>query len=777
MKPTIRKQTVTSQGIKESVSFGIKKSGLHHILGILRNQLYSDKILAVIREYTCNGVDAHVEQMCPERPVEVTLPNRMSPYFKVRDFGPALSDEDIHNVYAFYGESTKRNSNDQIGMLGIGSKSAFAYGDNFVINSFLDGKKHSYNAYIDDTQVGQISKLSTEDCDEEQGIEIVVPVKTGDYEEFRDKARDLFRWFNVRPIVKGVQKFEYSDSEILFSGDDWEWNDNKHERYGSYGNKQGEAVAVMGNIGYPLNEYSLNIPSDDEHEGLSSLLCDNLILNVDIGDLEISASRENLQYTDYTREQIIKKLKKVRSEIKETVLKQFKNVKTMFEAKCLYGSVFDYGSPLYALRDVLAKQLKFNGEFIKDDTFSFYNVSGIDLRNFPKSYRGHRRHKPEECNKIDCNNKTVIIENDVGHRRGLMGRILPIIIDQNKSPYLIEYTGESETLNDGSQKITTPAKAKAYAKKKLGFDAPVLKLSELEKKPLSDYGYGVTSSGGSAGTKNKKHSATCFKFDLEAASSSRGYGQHGNSQYWNVISVDIENDSGIYTVMDKFIPIKIDNEYNQECRIRDLHTILDGLKQLGVKLPTIHGFKIKQKDKVVGKDNWQSVWDWAEEKMQELISSADLQQMYVDREYALKIRQCRNDNDFGLSTYFFDWLDKSSYGEVYSKLVDRGNSLFVSFANKYQNMKGDGIKKNKIDAFREISKTLNKPLEFKDIQPSNDLVKLGKKLLKQYGMLVTVDSNNWSWHDSEQFQKTLTNYINVIDVCTIAKQKLPAQVL
>ncbi len=282
-------------------------------------------------------------------------------------------------------------------MLGIGSKSAFAYGDNFVINSFLDGKKHSYNAYIDDTQVGQISKLSMEDCDEEQGIEIVVPVKTDDTKEFEDKARDLFRWFNVRPIVKGVAEFKYSDSEILFSGDDWEWNDNKHGRYGSYGNKQGEAVAVMGNIGYPLNEYSLNIPSDDEHEGLSSLLCDNLILNVDIGDLEISASRENLQYTDYTREQIITKLKKVRSEIKETVLKQFKNVKTMFEAKCLHGSVFDYGSPLYALRDVLAKRLKFNGNLIEDDTFSFYNVSGVDLRNFPKSYRGHRRHKPEEC--------------------------------------------------------------------------------------------------------------------------------------------------------------------------------------------------------------------------------------------------------------------------------------------------------------------------------------------------------------------------------------------
>ena len=230
--------------------------------------------------------------------------------------------------------------------------------------------------------------------------------------------------------------------------------------------------------------------------------------------------------------------------------------------------------------------------------------------------------------------------------------------------------------------------------------------------------------------------------------------------------------------MDKFIPIKINNEYNQECRINDLYAVLDGLKQLGIKLPTIHGFKIKQKDKVVGKDNWQSVWDWAEEKMQQLIISANLQQMYVDREHALKISRCSGDSSLSdLGSYFFQWLDKSSYNEVYSKLVDRGNSLFVSFANKYHNMKGDGIKKKKIDAFREISKTLNVPLEFKDVHPSNDLEVWGKELLKRYGMLKTVNSNNWSYHDDEQFRKTLANYINVIDVCTIAKDKLPAQVL
>ena len=775
MKPITKSQTVQSNGIKESVSFGIKASGLHHVLGILRDQLYSNKILANVREYTTNAVDAHTEAGLIDRPIEVSLPNRMSPYFKVRDFGFGLSDEDIHNVYAFYGESTKRNSNEMTGMLGIGSKSAFAYGDNFVINSFVDGKKHSYNAYIDDSQVGQISKLSTEDSNEERGIEIVVPVKSDDHDEFRNEAYELFRYFKVRPIVKGVAEFKYDEQGVLFSGDDWSWSDGKADRY-----DRGKAVAVMGNIGYPLDEHALNISRDEDHVGLSTLLCSNLTLNVDIGDVEISASRENLQYTDYTRKQIIKKLKKVRDEIKDVVMEQFKGAKTMFEAKCLYGSVFDYGSPLYALREVLKKELKFGSKEIEGDDYQFYGIAGVEVSKFAKSYRGHQRYKREECNRINCDNKTVIIENDMGHNRGLLGKILPIIFDKKQTPYIVHYTGENQTLSDGSHKVITPAQAKTLVKNKLRFDAPVLKLSELPKKPLADYGYAPASrSGSSDGSKNKKHSASAFEFNLESAKTARGWGGQGNSEYYNVVDVDLETDAGVYTIIDKFLPTKLtgNGEFHQEFTVRSLANILDGLEQLGVKLPTIHAFKIKQKDKVVNKDNWTSVWDWAEAKLKEQIEVKNLKQIFVDSEYAMKFVHRNNDHDIDLiGSYFCDWLEKPSYTQVRAKLVDPDNSLFVEFGNKFRDMMGTG-KKGTIDIFRELAKSLNERLEFKDVEPSHDLVKLAKRVVKQYGMLETVNSNKWGWNDGPEFQKTITNYINVVDVCTVAKSKLPTKVL
>jgi HSP90 family molecular chaperone len=196
MKTIQRNQnSLKTHGIQKTVKFGIKASGLAHIFNVLRNQLYSDKIMAVVREYTCNAVDAHIEDGNSDRPIVVTLPTQLLPEFKVRDFGKALTDAEIADVYAFYGESTKRQSNEMIGQLGLGSKSAFAYGDNFVINSFINGTKCIYNAFIDPSQIGQISKIGVEDTDEENGIEIIVPVRDDDHTEFEEKAYSLFRYF------------------------------------------------------------------------------------------------------------------------------------------------------------------------------------------------------------------------------------------------------------------------------------------------------------------------------------------------------------------------------------------------------------------------------------------------------------------------------------------------------------------------------------------------------------------------------------------------------
>ena len=116
------------------------------IFSILRSNIYSDKMLAVVREYSTNGWDGHILAGTPDRPLKVTLPTSLAPVFKVRDFGVGLSEESVLNIYTTYGESTKESSNDFNGTFGLGSKSAFAYGNSFDIISFFEGTKTMYTS-------------------------------------------------------------------------------------------------------------------------------------------------------------------------------------------------------------------------------------------------------------------------------------------------------------------------------------------------------------------------------------------------------------------------------------------------------------------------------------------------------------------------------------------------------------------------------------------------------------------------------------------------------
>ena len=748
MKPiTKNQQSLQSQGIQKSVNFGIKASGLHHILGILRNQLYSDKILAVVREYSCNAHDAHIQAGCAERPIEVTLPTRLSPIFKCRDFGDALSQQDIQEVYAFYGESTKRNTNDQIGMLGIGSKAAFAYGDNYVINSFLDGKKHIYNAFIDPSQIGQISKIGEEDTDEENGIEIVVPVNDSDCAEFETKSKDLFKWFKVTPTIKGCTQFEYNKS-FLFKGKGWSWLQTDSDRY-----SRGESILVMGNIGYPIDPYSLgDIDDDTDEEGrIGQMLCDNLVLHMDIGDVEISASREKLQYTDYTKKNIKDKLKIVADELVSTISKQFKDCDTLWDCKCLMGEVFDMGSNMYHLRNIVEKKMKFKGKKIGSDSVSasYTNADGdyerIDLRNWTKSWRSGR-YQCKETNNIDAKKSTVIIENDLGHRRGITGRILPLIHTNEEKPFLI-------TFKSGKEKKTWL--------KLTGFDGEMVKLSSLPQHKLSEFSGYEHATGGTSYDKNKKHSAKCFEFDFDF----EGRNYHTKkSDWWKIADLDVENESGVYVIIDGFNVVA--EKHGRNDNPAQLKRLKESFKEAKIEFPkNVYAFKVGQRNKIEGKDGWIHLYDHIKTKTAIEISDNNLEQAWVDTELVRDIKQRKNQH---ADIYGLDDMLKHMTKDVLPKLVSRDEGTFGDFLEKFQYMSHDSDIK-KISTIRSICSDYNIELfsesSLKGVKPTYKLDKLLQNVRDKYDMINYLEHSSWGWNYKSQFGDSMTNYINVIDVC------------
>ena len=70
-------------GVQHKMTFDA--NSISHIMSVLTD-LYSDPELAVIREYSTNAADSHIAAGAA-RPIEITTPNAMSPFFKVRDFG------------------------------------------------------------------------------------------------------------------------------------------------------------------------------------------------------------------------------------------------------------------------------------------------------------------------------------------------------------------------------------------------------------------------------------------------------------------------------------------------------------------------------------------------------------------------------------------------------------------------------------------------------------------------------------------------------------------
>jgi len=299
---------VEREGIDNEVSFNIRQENVAHIFSILRNQLYSNKVLAVVREYSTNAFDAHIEANV-ERPIEITLPTSFSPTFIVRDFGFGLSPDDVQNIFASYGASTKRNTNEQVGMLGLGSKSAFCYVNSFMIISRHNGTEYTYQAYIDETNVGKVALLSTKTT-EETGLSIHININSAiDYSNFRQNAVSFFKNFNPIPKFFGDSSISDQIEEArnvvpVLEGGNW-----KMYRKNYYG--EGDLAVLMGNVLYPATLDSLDYDAKKYIQNSRS----HVVLTANIGDVKPSASRENLEMDNKTKDFINNAIKSIQTDI------------------------------------------------------------------------------------------------------------------------------------------------------------------------------------------------------------------------------------------------------------------------------------------------------------------------------------------------------------------------------------------------------------------------------------------------------------------------------
>ncbi len=568
MKLVEEEGVVKSRGVQSSKGFTIAASS--KAFSILSAQLYQDKIKAIIRELSTNAVDAHTDAGTLDKKFVVTLPTPGNLNFKIRDYGTGMSPEKIESLYTTYFGSDKNDSNDFVGCLGLGSKSPFSYTNSFYVTSYYNGMVYIYIA----TSVKGLPEIqlhSSAPTDEPNGLAVGFAVEPKDIYEFQGKAQEVYKYFKYRPeIVQDVIRF--SEVQSYIEGKGWKIVSG------------GQSMAVMGHIAYPINKSHFhrkqadsvvhpNAPhryhgSGSNYNRYQTLLDLGIHINVDIGEVEMTPSREDLQYTETTVDALMKRLDVIQTEIQDEINKKFSGAKNLYEARRAYLKLKSNNDHNFQ-KMVDACGASYNGvklggsvEIVTGKYTSTAKpvVPGCTVVNLsPYGYsRTNRIQKTENVADIhiprEGDDTTRFIEQDI--ERGAYVGCRRLILD---------------TPNNGVRSVYLVKFDNAAARKGfcdlIGFDESYLTKASALPKPVR----------ATRGAVKEK----VFLLDTS------GLRHRNTADFWKGASIDMD-DGGVYVDISNY---KARIEAGREVHPSDLATAIAHMRNLGIKVPDVVGVK------------------------------------------------------------------------------------------------------------------------------------------------------------------------------------------
>lgn len=357
---------------------GIDRSNIDFITTLLTSNLYSKPFESFIRETVANAYDSHMEANTKDPILILIEPkdrnDRFSDSHKVsiRDYGIGLSPERFDSIYKNIGSSTKRESNDFIGMFGIGRFSCLSCADIANITSYYNNVKYSYLMYKNGGGIN-IDKISEVEGEYKNGLEvsIVTDISTNTLIDalngicLFDKVfvRYTGENYSIKTVVENFNKRKV----VTLNGFSKCSTLNHFRNY-----------YRVGNVLYPAsNIEECNLISND-----------GIIISLPMGEVDITPNREALQYTAHTTEVISQCVKNVRKEIQDLINSSIaKNIS-------LADLMEDFIYPSYYTLTLLNKDgitirlqinkseiqldssnISINGEKVPDKYFSFLNTT------------------------------------------------------------------------------------------------------------------------------------------------------------------------------------------------------------------------------------------------------------------------------------------------------------------------------------------------------------------------------------------------------------------
>jgi hypothetical protein len=520
---------------------------------ILSSGLYSNNVQAILRELGTNAYDSQVAADTEDKPFTVHLPNSLEPFFSIRDYGTGLSEDSIKELYTTYFSSDKTKSNEFTGCLGLGSKSPFSYTDSFTVVDYFNGVRYTYTAMLNDSGFPCIALMGSETTGEPNGLEISFPVKLVDFGRFYSEASSVYNWFKVKPVITGRSVSFSSPETPLFTKE----IPGSSTKYSVYKHSRGSRV-IMGNVCYPISWGDAGISVNNNVFQTAHY---DIEIYANIGDVNFTASRESLKYTELTK-------KTARGAV-ESALAVFRAELEVELNKC--ATYWD-ACKFFHNNQLFLKNVQWRGRPLVS---TIYMQEEYIVETFEWNYNRIRCRNPHELYKVNVYYSAVFIDKDIA--KGARERIRQYLNEQKKSGHKL-HTVMLVHFKDDAER--------AAFQKELDLPADVfIKASTLPKVVK---------------TRSKSNpTPKAYEFVLHSRRS---------MDCWASVEVDLKQ-GGVYVVLDGW---NIEGFSADQLRkaIDHLHTLGHNVKLYGVRKALLK--------KVAALSNWQTLNDFVKTELAKL---------------------------------------------------------------------------------------------------------------------------------------------------------------
>lgn len=316
---------------QETVKMSLDLDSAQVLMQMLSKNLYSDSIGSTIRECASNALDSH-RRAGSDRPIIVSFKrnNQADIYeFAVEDFGIGLDADDVVNIISKYGKSTKRDSNTELGMMGLGFKAPLAYSSSFYFVARKDGMERKYMMY-EGEDTNSIDLLYEKPTEEPNGVKVIVPVSYSDRHNFTMKIKEQLAYFeNVYFDVDPNISFAVGNDFTIYRAEHFQFSSIATNNY---------MHLCLDNVSYPIDWEKLGIERINIKIALRFSLSDGLFP---------TPNREAIRYTQEAKKVILDKIAKVADVFMEKFNESISDKANIDSIMSFYGERYKYLPSFY----------------------------------------------------------------------------------------------------------------------------------------------------------------------------------------------------------------------------------------------------------------------------------------------------------------------------------------------------------------------------------------------------------------------------------------------